>query len=175
MIAMVKRTLLRRSATRKMFARRFSTLETYRFWCWLPAAGRLEGGARRRREGVRRDVDRRGDRAATQDLDQVALAREAVGHEHVGVDVADPERAEGVEVDRGVRHAEGIGEALQLGDALEERQLAALEAGRDLAAGLLALGAASGRLATLAGDAAPDDPLAVRRALGRLEIVQLHL
>src|SRR5664280_1070479 len=38
-IAMVNRTLLRRSGTRKMFERRRSTDEPYRFWCWLPAAG----------------------------------------------------------------------------------------------------------------------------------------
>src|ERR1700731_3381374 len=39
MIAMVNRTLFRRSGTLKMFERRRSTDELYRFWCWLPAAG----------------------------------------------------------------------------------------------------------------------------------------
>ena len=48
----------------------------------------------------------------------------------------------------------------QLGDALVQGQLAALEAGGDGAAGPLALGAAAGGLAALAADAAGDPPLA---------------
>ena len=101
-----------------------------------------------------------------EDLDQVLLAREASRDEHVGVDVTDPQRDERVEVDGRVLHAKGIRETLQLGDALEQRQLAALEARGDLAAGLLTLGTAARGLAALAANTTPDDLLAVRRAFG---------
>ena len=85
-----------------------------------------------------------------------------------------PEGDQRVEVHGRVLHAEGVREPLQLGDALQERQLAALETSGDLATSLLALGTTAGGLAALAADAAADDLLAVRRALGGLEIVQLH-
>jgi hypothetical protein len=81
---------------------------------------------------------------------------------------------EGVQIDGRVLHAEGVGETLQFGDALQQRQLSTLETVRNLSAGLLTLGAASGCLATLATNAATDNLLAVRGAFGRLEIVQLH-
>ena len=51
---------------------------------------------------------------------------------------------------------ERVVEALQLRDPHVQRHLAALEADRDRAAGLLALGAAAGGLAALAADAAAD-------------------
>ena len=51
---------------------------------------------------------------------------------------------------------ERVVEALELRDPHVQRHLAALEADRDGAAGLLALGAAAGGLAALAADAAAD-------------------
>ena len=130
------------------------------------AARRLDGRLRRRRERVSRDVQRGRELAAAEDLHEVLLRARPCCDQDVGVDLGDAEGGEGVEVDRRVLDAEGVGEALQLGDALDERQLAALEAGGDLATGLLALGATAGRLAALARDAASDDLLAVRRAFG---------
>ena len=115
---------------------------------------------------MRRDVQFRLEPAASEDLHEVLLACESALDEHVERDVRDPERREGVEVDRRVLDTERVGEALQLGDALEERQLAALEAGRDLATGLLALGASSGRLAAATTDTTTDDLLALDRAFG---------
>jgi len=113
---------------------------------------------------VRRYVQRRRELSATEDLHEVLLSREPALDEHVERDVGNTQRREGVEVHRGVLDAERVGEALQLGDALEERQLAALEAGWDLATGLLTLGATSGRLAAAATDTTTDDLLALDRA-----------
>jgi len=126
----------------------------------------LDGGLGRRRETVRRYVQRRRELSATEDLHEVLLSREPALDEHVERDVGNTQRREGVEVHRGVLDAERVGEALQLGDALEERQLAALEAGWDLATGLLTLGATSGRLAAAATDTTTDDLLALDRAFG---------
>ena len=68
------------------------------------------------------------------------------------------ERADGADVHDLVLDLEAVLEAAQLRDAHVERGLAALEPGRDRAAGtgLLALGAAAGRLALAGGDAAAD-------------------
>ena len=85
--------------------------------------------------------------------------------------------AQGVErrqVDRGVLDAEGVGEPLQLGDALHEGELATLEAGRHGVAGLLPLGPATGRLVALAAGAAADPALGRGGTLGRCQIVELH-
>ena len=71
---------------------------------------------------------------------------------------------------------EPVLEAAQLRDAHVERRLAALEPGRDRAAGarLLALRAAAGGLALAGGDAAADAGARLVRALGGLEVVELH-
>ena len=53
---------------------------------------------------------------------------------------------------------ERVLEPAQLGDPLHQRQLAAFESHGDGVAGALALGAAAGRLAALAGDAASHAP-----------------
>ena len=78
----------------------------------------------------------------------------------VGRDLVEAGRLEDVEVDGLVLDAERVVEALQLRDPHVQRHLAALEAGGDGAAGLLALGAAAGGLAALAADAAADALLA---------------
>ena len=76
-----------------------------------------------------------------------------------GVATSPVEGLQGVEVHRGVLDAERVGEPLQLRDALHERELATLEAGRDRVAGALALHATAGGLAALAADAAGDPAL----------------
>ncbi len=110
-------------------------------------------------EGVGLDPQGTGQLAAAQDLDQVALVGEAGRHERGDVGGVALDDAQGTDVDRGVLHPERVREAAQLGDPLHEGQLAALEAHRDGVACALALGAAAGGLAALAGDAAAD-PLA---------------
>ena len=81
-----------------------------------------------------------------------------------GLTTSPVEALQGVQVDHVVLDPEGVLEPLQLRDALLERELAALEAGLDVVAGALALGAAAGGLAALAGDAAPDAPPGPGRA-----------
>src|SRR4051794_39864531 len=99
---------------------------------------RTAGGGDRRLgglgDGVGVDGDRRGQLATGEHLDVLALAGEAVLDEHLRVDGAagvTGELGDGVEVDRLVLDAERVVEALQLGDPLLERHLAALEAARD--------------------------------------------
>src|SRR5262249_34142898 len=75
----------------------------------------------------------------------------------------------------GVLHPERVGEPLQLGDALHEGELATLEPRRHGVAGLLPLSPPAGRLVALAPGAATDAALGLGRALGRCQIVQLHL
>src|SRR5579872_4467666 len=190
MIETVNRTLLRRSATRKMFASLRSTSDlavlvlvarggrTHRereIEQGQRAAGRLERRARRRRRRMHARVDRTVERPASEQLDQVALLGQAVCDQDVGVDLAQAQRGQRVEIDGRVGDPEGVGEALQLRDALDDRVLAALELGGDLATSLLTLGAAAGGLAALAGDAAAHD-LAPRGGAARgLEFVELHL
>src|SRR4029077_20084402 len=86
-------------------------------------------------------------------------------------------RGDRPDVDDLIVDLEAVLEAAQLRDPHVERRLAALEPGRDRAAGagLLALRAAAGGLALAGGDAAP--AAGPRRARGgrRLEIVELHL
>ena len=71
-------------------------------------------------------------------------------------DLVEAALLEGVEVDALVLDPERVVEALELRQPHVQRHLAALEAGGDVAAGLLALGAAAGGLAALAADAAAD-------------------
>src|SRR5512132_245137 len=117
----------------------------------------------RRGEGMRLDPDTDRDVAAAEHLDRGVLAGQAEGHEAVGVDLAPVGQGLGqaVEVDHRPLDPVAGREALELGDAALERELAALEADADLGAGLGALGAPAGRLA-LAGRLAP----ALAHALG---------
>ena len=71
---------------------------------------------------------------------------------------------------------EWVAEAAQLRDPDVERRLAAFEPRGDLAAGssLLALGAATGRLALAGRDTAPDTRLLLVRTRCRPEIVEFH-
>src|SRR4051812_49694621 len=63
--------------------------------------------------------------------------------EYVVVNLGALDVLEVIEVDDDVLDAEGVLEALQLRDALRQRQLATLEARLDVVAGALALGAAA--------------------------------
>src|SRR5689334_11360438 len=106
----------------------------------------LLGGGRERVGG---DVDLDGDVALAEHLDRLALADRALGHELVDGDLATvgEERVDLVEVDDLELHAEGVLEALQLGQAHVQRELATLEGGRHLVARLCALGSTAGGLA----------------------------
>src|ERR1039458_4098579 len=101
MIDSVKMTLLRRSGTRKIFASRASiavlpvgVLVAARGRATVPergcdqlvwAAGRLDRGSGGLGETVGSDPGGTTDRAAGQDLDEVALPGEAMGDEERGV------------------------------------------------------------------------------------------
>src|SRR6476619_132706 len=144
----VNRILFRRSGTLKMFFRLESTqgssavrelVALHRRTTGAVRRGQHgngtpggdDGGFGRLREAVGGDVERAGDLAPGQHLDEGALVGQAVGVEVGRRDLAevvlDGDRVEGVEVDALVLHAEGVVEALQLGDALLEGHLAALE------------------------------------------------
>src|SRR5690606_20010766 len=96
-----------------------------------------------------------------------------LGVEGLRRDLVELGRLDDVQVDGLVLDPERVVEALELRDAHVERHLAALEPGRDGAARPLALGAAAGGLAALARDAPADALLALVRAGGRLQVVDL--
>src|SRR3712207_1287254 len=175
----VKRILFRRSGTRNTFFKLESTWQLLgrRVSARLPvgegvplggrtavAEGRgqdLHGTARggdgpfgAAREGVCLHPDGTGQLAPAEDLDQAVLVDEPGGPEALRRDLVAADGLEGVEVDHGVLDPERVLEALQLGDALLQGQLAALEADGHGVAGALALGAPAGGLAALAGGAA---------------------
>src|SRR5690606_21672585 len=133
----------------------------------------LLGGAGER---VRAHLHRNRDLAGAQHLDGLVLAHRALGDQALDGDLAalGVQLAQPVQVHDLVDGLEpGVAEALQLGDPADERHLAALEADRDRAARLGALGTATGglalgRLATaLAG-------LGLVRARGRTQVVDLE-
>src|SRR5688500_16124510 len=115
---------------------------------------RRDGLLGRLRERVGLDPHGAGQLAPAQDLDEGALVGEPVLVERRRTELVEPGRLDGVEVDALVLDPERVLEALQLRDSALEGHLATLEAGRHLAAGLLALHAPAGGLAALAGDAA---------------------
>src|SRR5579875_2136824 len=179
MTSRVKRTLLRRSGTRKMLPRRASTALPVREGVapgrWTARRVRqrdlLDRATRgrdrlpcRRREGV----------PAPEDLHERALPHEARVGELVGAEVRRADGVERVEVHRRVLDTEGIGEAAQLRDPLHERELPALEPCRDGVACPLPLGAPPSGLAALSCGAPPHPALGPPRAGGRRQIVQLH-
>ena len=200
MIPSVKRTLLRRSGTRNMFARlvrvlrisdlllpglpgvgaaaqgprdeatcdqsglvgaefRDGTCSSVRptsaigervALCGRAAVGRTAAAAprcarrrprwppRRMREKAWADtLSLTGQLAPAEHLDQAVLVDQARGPQGLGVDHVALEAFQGIEVDHVVFHPERVLEALQLRDALLERELAALEAGLDVVAGAL--------------------------------------
>src|SRR5262249_49946005 len=103
-----------------------------------------------------------------------ALVHETVFVQDLGGDLVETRLLERVEVDGLVLDPERVVEALQLREAHVQRQLTALEADGDGVASALALGAAGGGRAALAADAATDALALPGRALGGLEIVNLH-
>src|SRR5581483_6477872 len=111
---------------------------------------------------------------AAEHLDQTVLVDEAGGPEALGADLVPGQALDGVEVHDVVLDAERVLEPLELGDALLQGELTALEAGLDRVARALTLGAAAGRLAALAGYAAADPPTGSGGPVRRLELVNLH-
>src|SRR6185295_16126513 len=107
-------------------------------------------------------------------LDQAVLVDQALGPQGLGRDVGALELGQGVEVHHHVLHAERVLEALQLGDALLEGELTALESGLDVVPGLLALGAAAGGLAALAGGTPADAAARPARPRCRRQIMDFH-
>src|SRR4051812_49234118 len=133
-----------------------------------------DGCLGRLRERVGLHLHGAGDGTAPEDLDERALVGEAELVQRLGRDGVEAAGLEHVEVERLVLDAERVVEALELRDPHVEGKLAALEAGGDGPAGVLALGATAGGLAALAADASAD-ALAVLGRTGRgLEIVDLH-
>src|SRR5258708_7806629 len=115
--------------------------------------------------------------AGAEHLDAVAgVVDQAGGAQGVDVDdTAGLEAAELAEVDDRVFLAERVVEAAQLGQALRQRHLAALEAlGQPRGAGELALGAAARGLALAGGDAAADALARTAAARRGMQIVQAH-
>jgi hypothetical protein len=131
--------------------------------------------ARADADGVHLHAHRALDAAAAEHLHERALVGDAAGHEGRGIDLGDAEGVDRVEVDRLVLDAEGIGEALELRDALLERHLTTLEAAGDRVAGVLALGAAAGGLAALAADAAADALARAAGAVAGSDLVDAHV
>lgn len=95
--------------------------------------------------------------------------------EAFGCDLGRVERLENIEVDDVVLDAERVREAPKLGNPLRQRQLTTLETRLDSVPGLGPLGTPAGGLPALAGDAPGDSSLLLVRALGRNQIVDLHL
>ena len=137
-------------------------------------AGRGDGGFGRLREGMGRDLDRTGQAALAQDFDQGLWPRQSGFHQDGGGHLFLAQGFERGQVDRGVFDPERVLEALELGDALHQGQLATLEARRHGAAGLLALGPTAGRLVALAAGAATDAVLGLGGARGGRQVVQLR-
>src|SRR3954453_17943960 len=139
------------------------------------AAGGLDLLLGRGREGLDTHLAGHRDLALAEDLDRLALADRALGHEVVdrhGAALGE-QLAEAVEVHDLELDPEGVLEALQLRQPHVQRQLAALEVRRDLVAGLGALGTAAGGLA-LGTLTAADPGLRRLRAGSRTEVVQLQ-
>src|ERR1700722_5784740 len=156
MISSVKRTLLRRSGTLKMFFRLESNAPPPRCAPFpgstkLPVGervapcggaavaeghgqdfnaptGGLDGGACRRGHGVDLDTHGAVQLPTSEDLDQGTLADAARGVERGRSGLVPGEGVERVEIHDGELHPERIVEALELRDPLGELQLATLEA-----------------------------------------------
>src|SRR5690349_8223823 len=90
-------------------------------------AGRRDGSLGRLREGVRLDRDLAGQLASPEDLDQRSLVGEPLALEGGRADLVEAALLDRVEVDGLVLDAEGVVEALQLGEAHVQRHLTALE------------------------------------------------
>ena len=163
MMVSVKRTFLRRSGIRKMLARLASmglldaaVGRCYRLVRALPWAGGRpwpNGSGTTVTEppaaviAVSADLEKawastrraRESSPPPRTLTRSPLLGEAELDQAGEVDGVALDALEGAEVDRGVVDPEGVREAPELGDALHQRQLAALEAQRDRVAGALAL------------------------------------
>src|SRR5207302_5112164 len=111
-----------------------------------------------------------------QELDRHALTGEAGLVEVVRLDGGPVfEAVQLAQVDGGIDLLEPVLEAAQLGQALGQGHLAALEAEPEgLAAGALALLTPARGLASARAGAAPDPPRLLPRSLGCAQLVQLH-
>src|SRR6185295_15451857 len=79
-----------------------------------------------------------------------------------------------LDVHHRIRIAVRVGEPLELGDAALQRDLPALEAGRDVLARPGPFHAATGRLSPDAGTSATNPFAILRRALGGMQVMELH-
>src|SRR3954451_19250913 len=99
-------------------------------------------------DGIDRHLQRHGDLALAEDLDEAVLANGTLSHQTLDGDLATlgVERGQLVEVHDLVVRIEGVLEALQLREAHLAGHLPTLEALRNLVTGLRALGTTTGRL-----------------------------
>src|SRR6476619_2276743 len=132
----------------------------------------LLGGAG---DGVDRHLQRHGDLALAEDLDEAVLANGTLGDETLDGDLATlrVQRAQLVEVHDLELGLERVTEALQLRKAHVEGHLATLEALRNLVTGLRALGTTTSRL-TLRRLTTTDTGLGGLGARGGTEVVDLE-
>src|SRR3984957_10327065 len=200
MMASVKMTLFRRTGTLKMLAGRESMALPL---SEVPERGSLaihqsiaRGGRTLRKrqrhtldatpcggdgrlgrlgERVDRDPDWAAERSVPQDLDEGLRADQAGLDQRRHRDLVGAQRVERGQVHRCVLDPEGVLEPLQLGNALHQGELSTLEAGRQGVASLLTLGPTARRLVALPSGATADPALGRGRALGRRQIVELHL
>src|ERR1700722_19075521 len=200
MMASVKMTLFRRSGTLKMLASRESMAlplsEVPERWSLAIHQSVARGGralCKRQRhtldatprggdgrlgrlgERVGRDPDRAAERSVSQDLDERLRADKTGLDQRRHRDLVGAQRVERGQVHRCVLDPKGVLEHLQLRNALHQGELSTFEAGRHSVASLLAFGATAGRLVALSPGAAADPALGRGRALGRRQIVELHL
>src|SRR6266542_586809 len=115
--------------------------------------------------------------ALPQDLHRGPLPDHAPVPEQLGRDLgaAFEGFGEAPHVHHGPRHAVGVGEPLQLGNAALERHLAALEAGLGIVAGSVALGAPAGRLPLPGGLSSTQPASRANGSLGGAQVVDLHV
>src|SRR5437588_8148872 len=142
-----------------------------------PAAPRLDGSPRRLAGGVRRDRQPPPQASRAKQLHRHPRPRQPGLRELPQLDGgAVLEAVQLGQVDHRVDPLERVLEAAQLGQPLGERHLAALEAEPEaLAARALPLLAATRRLAPAGAGAAAEPLLPRAGALGRPQLVQLHL
>src|SRR5947207_12274124 len=174
----VNRILFRRSGTLNALTKALSTIGlSYPGLADQlgPASGLLDLGLRRLGEGMGAHGERLVDLASREDLDRRALMHDAVRVHRLGIDLATLEdRGEQLDVHDGILDAVRVREALQLRDAPRERHLPTFETERNVLAGARALRAPAGGLAAGARTAAADPLAVLRRALGGLQVRELH-
>src|SRR5262245_408988 len=140
------------------------------------AATRLDLLLRRSRERVGRHLHCHRDLTGPQDLDRLLRPNRTLGGQRLDghLTAVRVELGQPVQVDDLETRLERAVEAPHLGQPHVDRQLAALEARRNLVAGLRALGAATGGFASPATLAATDSNLGGLRAGRRTQMMQLE-